>query len=128
MHFCFCIIQVIGCLESVFAMGQVYVLVSRVTDPQNFVLFGVPPKDLLEAIAQAYIVNGFNVDDCFKRACSVTGEWKYDAQPSRLKDRIQQKFCNERSIPLKKRTLDETLNPQPEATVVIKKLLALRPK
>ena len=25
---------VIGCLEGVFAMGQVYVLISRVTDPQ----------------------------------------------------------------------------------------------
>ena len=75
---------------------------------------GVPPKDLLEAIAQAYIANGYNVDDCLKRACSVTSEWKYDGQTARLKDRIQPKFTNERSIPLKKRTLDETLNPQPE--------------
>ena len=76
---------------------------------------GVPPKDLLESIAQAYIANGFNVDDCLKRACSVTGEWKYDGQTARLKDRIHPKFTNERCVPLKNRTLEETLNPQPEA-------------
>jgi hypothetical protein len=29
---------VYGCLEGVFAQGQVYVLVSRVTDPANFAL------------------------------------------------------------------------------------------
>ena len=44
---------VIGCLEGVFAMGQVYVLASRCTDPQNFSLVGVPPKDLLHDVAAA---------------------------------------------------------------------------
>ena len=29
-----------GCLESVFAMGQVYVLFSRVTDPRHLELIG----------------------------------------------------------------------------------------
>ncbi len=29
-----------GCLEGVFAIGQVYVLISRVTDPLNFGLVG----------------------------------------------------------------------------------------
>ena len=38
-------------------------LVSRVTDPQNFLLIGVPPKDLLEYIAAALIAFGINVDD-----------------------------------------------------------------
>ena len=33
---------VLGCLEGVFALGQVYVLISRVTDPQNFSLLGIP--------------------------------------------------------------------------------------
>ena len=33
---------VLGCLEGVFALGQVYVLISRVTDPGNFSLLGIP--------------------------------------------------------------------------------------
>ena len=33
---------VLGSLEGVFALGQVYVLISRVTDPQNFSLLGIP--------------------------------------------------------------------------------------
>ena len=49
-------------MEGVFAMGQVYVLVSRVTDPSNFLLVGVPPKDLLEDIATALLARGVNVD------------------------------------------------------------------
>jgi hypothetical protein len=39
-----------GCLEGVFAQGQVYVLVSRVTCPWHFQLVGLPPKDLLEDV------------------------------------------------------------------------------
>ena len=31
---------VFGCLEGTFAQGHVYVLVSRVTDPENFYLVG----------------------------------------------------------------------------------------
>ena len=30
-----------GCLEGIFAQGHIYVLVSRVTDPQNFHLVGL---------------------------------------------------------------------------------------
>jgi len=30
-----------GCLEGVFAMGQIYVMFSRVTDPQNLELVGL---------------------------------------------------------------------------------------
>ena len=33
---------VLGALEGIFALGQVYVLISRVTDPANFALVGVP--------------------------------------------------------------------------------------
>jgi len=115
--------QVIGCLEGVFAMGQVYVLASRVTEPRNFVLVGIPPKDMLDDVAAAFKANGLNIDECFRRACSVTNEWKYDSEACWLKDRFQQRFCSEHSIPLKRRTLEETLNPQPDATVVIKNLL-----
>ena len=66
---------------------------------------------------------GFSVDDYFARACSVTNEWKYEPAPARLKDRIQQRFCSERSIPPKYRTLAEVLRPQPDATAVITRLL-----
>ena len=77
---------VIGCLEGVFAMGQVYVLVSRCTDPLNSPLVVLPPKDFWEAVAQSWLAAGFNVDDCWRRACSVTNEWVYDATaPAPLK-------------------------------------------
>ena len=98
-------------------------LVSRVTDPQNFLLIGVPPKDLLEDIAAALIASGINVDDFSETACKVTGDWKYDRSKPRLKDRIDQKFNHERSVPLKSRTLAESLNPQPDAHVVFQRLL-----
>ena len=114
----------IGVLEGVFAIGQVYVLVSRVTDPKNFLLCGLPPKDLWEEVAEAWGRAGLNIADCWKRACAVTNEWVYDHQPDKpLKSRIQQRLTTERGIPLKNRTLAETLDPQPEASVVFKRLL-----
>ena len=117
----------IGVLEGVFAMGQVYVLVSRVTDPRNFLLCGLPPKDIWEDASEAWARAGLNVADCWKRACSVTNEWVYDHQPDRpLKARIQQRLISERGIPLKNRTLAETLDPQPEASAVYKRLLDSR--
>jgi len=45
--------KVLGCLEGVFAHGQIYVLISRVTDPKNFHAVGLPPADLLDAVAEA---------------------------------------------------------------------------
>ena len=53
----------------------------------------------------------------------MTGDWKYDRSKLRLKDRIDQKYNHERSVPLKFRTLAETLNPQPDAHVVFQRLL-----
>ena len=114
---------VIGCLEGVFAMGQVYVLVSRVTDPSNFLLVGVPPKDLLEDIATALLARGVNVDRYFEDICSVTREWTYDADAPRLKDRVKVKFNSEHAIPVKLKALEEILSPQPDATVVIHRVL-----
>ena len=81
------------------------------------------PKDMLEDVASALITAGINVDSFFETACKITGEWKYDRSKARVKDRIDQKFCNERSIPLKFRTLAECLNPQPDAQVVFGRLL-----
>ena len=110
-------------LEGVFAMGQVYVLVSRVTDPNNFLLVGVPPKDLLEDIAAALLARGVDIDKYFEDSCSVTREWTYDAAAPRLRDRVRVKFNNEHAIPVKLKKLEEILNPQPDATVVIYRVL-----
>ena len=111
--------MVLGCLEGVFALGQVYVLVSRVTDPKNFSLVGIPPRDLIEDLAQELLRQGIDVDAFFEKACQVTADWKYERSMAKVVDRIQQKFCNERTVPLKFRTLAEVLNPQPEALVII---------
>lgn len=45
-------------LEGCFAQGHVYVLVSRVTDPGNFALVGLPPYDLLDDLAKALAREG----------------------------------------------------------------------
>ena len=42
-----------GCLEGVFALGQVYVLWSRVTNPKLFKAVWIPPADLLDEVAAA---------------------------------------------------------------------------
>ena len=114
---------VLGCLEGVFALGQVYVLVSRVTDPRNLSLVGIPPRDLIEDLAQALLREGIDVDSFFEKACQVSGEWRYDHSKARLVDRIEQKYSHERSVPLRFRTLGECLNPQPDAHVVFQRLL-----
>ena len=98
-------------------------LVSRVTDPKNFSLVGIPPRDLIEDLAQELLRQGIDVDAFFEKACQVTADWKYERSMAKVVDRIQQKFCNERTVPLKFRTLAEVLNPQPEAHVVFQRLL-----
>ena len=107
-----------------FAQGQVYVLVSRVTDPQNFVLVGLPPKDLLDVVALAWREAGLDVDECFRRAVSVTNEWTYaSGNGVPVVERIAPKWISERAIPHKLRSLEESLNPQPLAASVIHTLL-----
>ena len=104
-------------------VSQVPRSVSRVTDPKNFSLVGIPPRDLIEDLAQALLREGIDVDAFFEKACQVTADWKYDRCKARLVDRIEQKFSNERMVPLRFRTLAECLNPQPEAHVVFQRLL-----
>ena len=69
-----------------------------------------------EDVSQAWIRAGLNVDDCWKRACSVTNEWVYDASSGPLKKRIRERL--KRAVQLQCRTLKEILDPQPEASVV----------
>ena len=46
-----------GCLEGVFAAGSLYVLISRVTDPRNLELIGLPPADLLDDVAEELVTS-----------------------------------------------------------------------
>ena len=113
---------VLGSLEGIFALGQVYVLVSRVTDPANFHLVGVPPKDLVESVATALRAAGFDCDQVFERAVGVSDEWKYN--PQRPWDqRFYPAYIRERQVPPKHKNLDEILKPQLSASVVIGRLL-----
>ena len=73
-----------------------------------------------EDVSQAWIRAGLNVDDCWKRACSVTNEWAYDASPGPLKNRIRERMT--RAVPLQCRTLADILDPQPQAAVVRRRL------
>ena len=79
---------------------------------KNFWLCGLPPKDMWEDVTAAWIRAGYNVHDCWRRACAVTNEWVYEEGSGPLKARIRQRINNERSIPLKNRTLAEVLSPQ----------------
>ena len=67
------------------------------------ILIGVPPKDMLEAVAQALRENGMDPDDVFARACEVTQEWQYDHSATLLRSRFKQRFISERNVPLKHR-------------------------
>ena len=109
--------QLIGSLEGIFALGQAYVFFSRTTDPQKTMLVGVPPKDIVQDLAQALIAKGIDVDQYFEDACTVTGDWEYDRSKAKVVDRFQQRYNHERSIPLRRRSLSECLNAQPEAHV-----------
>ena len=113
-------------VQGIFAQGQLYVLVSRVTDPQHFVLIGVPPCDLAADVARAVYAKGLDVDEFFRRACTVTNEWKYETvATNNFADRIQQRRFkhDEKSAPLTFRDLKVCLDPQPDASVVIRRLL-----
>ena len=78
--------QVLGGLEGIFAHGQAYVLISRVTDPANFHLIGLPPADMLDEVAKAWAENGLDVDSCFAVAssCKHMGIFQIRCTYSRL--------------------------------------------
>ena len=115
---------VLGCLEGCFAQGHVYVLASRVTDPANFALVGLPPHDILNELAVALREQGLDIDEVFQRAVTCGKEFIYDpCRRGDLRQRFAQKFNKERSVPIRWRDLDSTLNPQPVAFDVIRGVL-----
>ena len=114
-------------IQGIFAQGQLYVLVSRVTDPRHFVLIGIPPRDLVADVARAVYAAGLDVDEFYDRACTVTNDWMFVSEAkNNLADRIQQRVfkADEKSTPLIFRTLGACLDPQPDASAVIHRLLA----
>ncbi len=86
-------------------------------------LVGLPPRDMLQDVEDAWRAAGLDVDRCWENAISVTSEWVYTRGPQHISQRIVQKRIEERRIPLKHRSLAETLNPMPRAAKVIHELL-----
>ena len=118
-----------GCLEGVFAHGQIYVLTSRVTQPEHFFAIGVPPLDMLEVIAAAWYEAGIDVDKAFRAAASVTEEWAYrlvgagEDPCRRVAARFSPRYEEKRRVPLRMKTLAKILNPQEETASVLHGLL-----
>ena len=126
-----------------------YVLVSRVTDPQNFQLIGpqraprekaekapretpretpprrgLPPADMLDEVAAAWREAGFNVEECLQRCATVTREFVYTpGGHGDLRRSFTPKFNRQHSVSVKHKTLAEILNPQPRAASVFHRLL-----
>jgi len=110
-------------LEGVFAQGQVYVLISRVTDPKNFQLLGLPPIDLLEHVVDAWREAGLDVVECLRKCVTVTNEFEYVEGQERIKDKIRPRKIDAKLVPVKNRKLADILNPQPKCSTVLHKLL-----
>ena len=97
--------EVDGCLEGVFAHGQIYVQVSRAVDPELYAAIGLPPADLLDGVAAAWLAAGHNVDKLFAAAAAVTDEWTYTpaargADPTRgVRDRLSPRYEERRRAP-----------------------------
>ena len=121
--------EVYGCLEGVFAHGQVYVLWSRVTQPHNFHLVGIPPADLLEEVGEAWRQAGLDVDECFAAAVKVSNDWEYipskaGSDPTQnVQSRMRAKYDHLRRVPLRLRSTDAMLDPQPTTASVLKEIL-----
>ena len=62
-----------GCLEGIFALGQVYALWSRVTNSKLFEAAGLPPEDFLDEVAAAWSAAGHDLNACFDAAVEASG-------------------------------------------------------
>ena len=94
------------------------------TYPSNFALVGPPPFDILEVLAAALRANGLDVDQVFENAVKASGEFIYDpCRSGGLRARFAHKYQEYRTVPITWRCLAATLNPQPLAFSVIKRVL-----
>ena len=93
-----------------------YVRAPLGTDPMNFELLGLPPKDLVSSLAVALRSAGYDYDEIFERCTAISNEWNYNAtSTSNVAERFSQKYIRQRSVPMTHKTLEEILNPQPVA-------------
>ena len=119
-----------GCLEGTFALGQLYVLRSRVTDPNLFRGVGLPPTDLLDDAARAWAATGLAVNRCFAATAKVSGDWAYSAPPEgvdpclNVRARLKLVHQEEQRVKLRLFALCEILNSQPRAAGVVRALLS----
>ena len=118
-----------GCLEGFFAWGQFYTQASRAVDPQNYQLIGLPPADLVDDVAAAWRAAGLDVNDCFKKACSVTNEWVYTEAGARedpatgVLERLHTRAKFGWRSKIKLGTIQQLLHPQAQAADVFLALL-----
>ena len=88
----------------------------RGTDPVNFELLGLPPKDIVSSLAVALRRAGYDYDEVFQRCIGVSNEWNYNpTSSSNVAERFSQKYIRQRSVPMQHKALEEVLNPQPVA-------------
>ncbi len=123
------------CLEGIFAHGSAYVSCSRSTDPANLVCVGLPPKDLLDDVAECWRARRLNVHDCMEAAVTVTDEWEYDrslgpadgtssAAAVDVFSRLKRKYKRGRTVPVQLRTLEQILKPQQQMADVMGRFLS----
>ena len=125
-------------------MGQIYVMLSRVVDPRHLHLIGLemnnskrsqlqpklnntaglPPVDMLEDVAKAWATAGLDVAQCLRQSISVTNDWVYIPGRGPILERFGPRLIKETSVPVTLKSLDEIVNPQPEALKVYQNLLA----
>ena len=89
------------------------------------------PVDLLDEVARAWDGARFDVDDCFTKAASVTGDGKYTPVETNgvdpcvnVRTRLSPVIVEARRVPLKLKKLSQILNPQLETAQVLHDLLS----
>ena len=85
-------------------------LISRCTDPRNLALVGLPPKDLMSEVQNAWAAAGYNAADCWKRTMLLSNEWVYDEGLGITpQQRIRERNTSEKRILLRHRAVANRL-------------------
>ncbi len=93
----------------------------RVTDPRNFALVGVPPKDLMEEVALAWRQAGLDPVECLRKCTMVTTEFVYDEQEPSFQRRLKPKESKSKALPVRHRSLPEVLDPQVDVFLLFRR-------
>ena len=71
---------------------------------------GVPPCDLVEDVHNALRAAGWDPDVIFSLSTTIGGEWNYDPCRWPYENRFYQRRMSERTVPMVRRTLEESLS------------------